>query len=185
MRILVDMDCILVDTMGEFIPRFNRLTGADLHLEDITTFEIKEVVGPELAPYVSQVFLQDDFFHSLKPLPGAVEAFHELRKHHEVRVATTAYGPESAKAKLMWCDRYLNGLARGDVVISGKKERIDADALIDDKPSTIHAWKATVWRMSISIAWPWNGELKGVSTLHAQSGARSEEAWRKICDYLG
>jgi len=78
------MDCVLVDTMRDFIPLFNEIADADLDLHDITTFEITEVVGPDLAPFVKQTFMFPMFFDCLKPLPGAVEAFKFLARHHDV-----------------------------------------------------------------------------------------------------
>ena len=181
MRILFDMDCILADTMGSFISWYNgtvlREGGKPMTMEQVTSFEIKDhVEHPEL---VSKIFKTEGFFSSLQPLPGAVEAFKRLSKRHECRVATSSYGPQSAKEKLEWCDRWL-GLAYRDVIIGGKKHWIDADILIDDKPETMKQWK----RVGISIAWPYNTELADITNHHAQSYLDTEAAWKSIVAFV-
>jgi 5'(3')-deoxyribonucleotidase len=73
------------------------------------------------------------FFESLKPIPGAIEAYNELNKYFEVYILSTApwSNPLSLVEKMNWVKKYLPS-AYKNVIFSHHKNLNVGEYLIDD-----------------------------------------------------
>lgn len=74
------------------------------------------------------------FYANLKPLPGAVEAFHELAKWYDVYIASTPswINPHSWGEKREWVEGYLGEAAFKRLILTHNKSLLKGDYLIDD-----------------------------------------------------
>ena len=111
MRILIDMDNVLVDFRSAL-----RKRGIP-----VDTPDADDLPG---------------LFGEMDPMPGAVEAFHRLSEAgHDLYILTTApWNNESAWVdKLRWVKRYLPDVAHKRLIISHHKNLVSGDVLIDDR----------------------------------------------------
>lgn len=112
-RIYVDMDNVLVDFQS----------GIDL-LDDATrsAFEnrLDEVPG---------------IFAQMKPMPGAIEAMHELHKHFDLYILSTApwNNPSAWSDKLKWVTTHLDNIFHKRLIITHCKNLCKGEYLIDDR----------------------------------------------------
>ena len=186
MRILVDMDGILVDFLAGFLRAYNQKYGDMLRKADIVEWELSRVVKPACNEAgVLSILDEENFFDRLRPLPGAVESILHLDAlGHEVFIATAAGSADSARAKLTWIQHYL-GWSRRRVIITHQKHLIDADVLIDDKPLMLRRWKAQrPDARAMTIAYPYNRVVADLVDVDAHNYEDTTHAWGQIVKAL-
>ena len=182
MRIIIDMDGIVVDAAEKWLRRYNGFYGDSLTKDDMIHWNFQDIVKPEAKKYVGKIWRCPGFFDDMKPMPGAKAAIKALKKvGHEVRICTSPASEDSARAKLAWCSKHLK-MRWSHVFICGDKHWVEADLLIDDKPKNITNWLGAGRPHAMTIAWPFNKELEGVVDCYAQSYRDTEAAWKQIVD---
>ncbi len=111
----VDMDGVLCDYKGAW----DRAKGLDATLS-----------WPQSVP---------GFFENLVPLPGAINAFNQLRGLAGFRVhiltAASVYNPLSYCEKRIWVEKHLGFDMCDDLTITPDKSLLKGDFLIDDHDS--------------------------------------------------
>ena len=77
-----------------------------------------------------------NLFSLMDPVPGAIEAVHELAKHYDVFILSTApwNNPSAWSDKLNWVKKYLGKVFYKRIILSHRKDLIMGDYLIDDRP---------------------------------------------------
>lgn len=112
-------------------------------------------------------------FGLMDPMPGAVEAFHELSKHFDVYILSTApwKNPSAWSDKVEWVHRHLGidseTVAHKRLIISHNKHLNRGHYLIDDRPNN----GAREF-----------GQLPGQQWLHF--GSKQFPDWSAVVDYL-
>jgi len=108
-RVFVDMDDVLVDYASGFEG-----------LEGTPKWKDKTIAG---------------VFYHMKPMPGAVEAFHRLASHYDTYVLSTgAWRNESSWSdKLRWVKKYLGESAYKRLILTHNKALCMGEYLIDDR----------------------------------------------------
>ena len=112
-RIFVDMDGVLVDFQS------------GINQQDEETLKAYEGRLDEI-PGV---------FTCMKPMPGAIDAMHELQKHFDLYILSSALW-ESYTAlsdKMQWIRKYLDDVFLKRVIITHCKNLCKGDYLIDDR----------------------------------------------------
>ena len=156
MRILIDMDGVVANTMG----RLDQLHfDAAIGIENITEWDISKFYPEKRG--VFNFFNLPDIFSKATPIDGAIIAINKLMNiGHEV-IFVTAVPTESMNGyyqKIHWIYRYF-GFAEKNFVATHRKEYIDGDILIDDKPENIVLWlDAHPEGRAILFPQPWNGK---------------------------
>lgn len=89
-RVFIDMDNVLVDFQS----------GLD---------QVSEEVKAEYAGRLDEI---PGLFAKMKPMEGAIEAVHELKKHYDLFILSTApwKNPSAWSDKVEWVTKYLEGM---------------------------------------------------------------------------
>ena len=142
MRICVDMDEVMADTLAEHLRRYNEHYDEALTREDLTGVGIWEGTPPDRFAQVRAFLDADDFFEVLDVMPGAQEVLARLAERHEVFVATQAMVvPNSLGPKFRWLERHFPFLSPRNYVFLGDKSILRADVLIDDMAKNLRIFE--------------------------------------------
>ena len=75
-------------------------------------------------------------FGLMKPMPGSIDAVHELQKHFDLYILSTApwKNPSAWADKVAWVTKYLDDVFHKKLFITHHKDLCIGDYLIDDRP---------------------------------------------------
>ena len=177
--ILVDMDNTLVDWDKEFIKRYCAITGANF--EDVAPlvrnrkfYEIeKNPFGTE-PNIILQVVKEKNFYASLEPFPGALNAMKQMVEAGvDVRLVTSPHPacPASCSGeKYTWLLEHLGEAWVDRLIIARDKTHVQGDLLIDDKPIINGSSKHVSWKQVLfSQSYNKDVELGGRTRLSSWS----------------
>jgi 5'-nucleotidase len=140
MRILIDMDGVIADFDGEFLLRWRARHPDKLYvpLEERTTFYVKDQYPDELKSLVVEILVEPTFFRDMLPVSGAKDALDEMEKMgFEVFICTSPLSTykNCVLEKYEWVEKYLGSAWVERIILTKDKTIINADILIDDKPT--------------------------------------------------
>lgn len=74
-------------------------------------------------------------FGVMQPMPGAIEAVHQLQEHYDCYILSTApwKNPSAWSDKVVWVTKYLDDVFHKRIVITHCKHLCKGDILIDDR----------------------------------------------------
>ena len=74
-------------------------------------------------------------FSLMDPMPGAVEAVHELSKYYDVYILSTApwNNPSAWSDKIVWLTKHFGDTFKKRVILTHCKNLCDGDYLVDDR----------------------------------------------------
>ena len=93
---------------------------------------VSEEVKAEYAGRLDEI---PGLFAKMKPMEGAIEAVHELYKHYDLFILSTApwKNPSAWADKVEWVTKYLDDVFHKRLIISHHKDLCHGDYLIDDR----------------------------------------------------
>ncbi len=134
-------------------------------------------------------------FGLMKPMPGAIEAMHELQKHYDLFILSTApwKNPSAWSDKVTWVTKYLDDVFHKRMVITHRKDLCQGDYLIDDRGKNGTSDFSGEWIEFGSEKFPdWNSVLTylGVVSQERQDFIKSFDYWadrnaENILDSMG
>ena len=140
-RVFIDMDNVLVDFQS----------GLD---------QVSEEVKAEYAGRLDEI---PGLFAKMKPMEGAIDAVHELQKHYDLFILSTApwKNPSAWSDKVVWVSKYLDDVFHKRMVITHRKALCQGDYLIDDRGKNGTSEFAGEWIKFGSEQFPnWESVLK-------------------------
>lgn len=133
-RIAIDMDEVITDFNGKFIPVFNSLFGEKLSRESLNGTTAQQLY-PDLAESIEEIIGEANFFSDLPVIPDSQRVIKKLNEHYEIFITTAAMEfPLSFNAKFSWLQNHFPFISPQNIVFCGDKSIINADYLIDDNP---------------------------------------------------
>ncbi len=112
-RVFVDMDNVLVDFESGLA-------------------QVSEEIKKDYEGHLDEI---PGLFGLMKPMSGAIEAVHELQKHYDLFILSTApwKNPSAWSDKVKWVTEYLDDVFHKRMVITHRKDLCQGDYLIDDR----------------------------------------------------
>ena len=133
MTILVDMDDTIEQLLEAWVKRANEKFDRNVTLDEITGWNVAAPYTGLTRKQIYDVIYEKGFWKTVRPMPGAAEALeYFMKKGHEVFIVT-ATEPEHVEEKMNGLlFRYFPFLTWNQVIITGRKQMIRGDVLIDD-----------------------------------------------------
>lgn len=138
--ILLDVDGTLLDWGAEWdnlrtkmYPTYVRVPLASQQ----THFNLKLNLNEEEMSVVDEMFNYPGFYRNLQPLPGAVDAYHEmLHRGHRVKFVTSPWwsNPTCLQDKSDSILEFFGAAAQSSIIFTGDKTVVQGEILFDDKP---------------------------------------------------
>ena len=119
-RVFIDMDNVLVDFQS----------GLAKVAKDVKAQYADDGTGK---PHYDDI---PGLFALMEPMAGAIQAVHELEKHYELYILSTApwNNPSAWADKVAWVSKYLDDVFHKRLFITHRKDLCIGDYLIDDRP---------------------------------------------------
>lgn len=140
-RVFVDMDNVLVDFESGLA-------------------QVSEEVKQKYEGRLDEI---PGLFGLMKPMPGAIEAMHELQKHFDLFILSTVpwKNPSAWSDKVVWVTKYLDDIFHKRMIITHRKDLCLGDYLIDDRGKNGTSEFAGEWIEFGSERFPdWNNVLE-------------------------
>jgi len=133
MRILVDMDEVLADAIGQFINWYERDFGVRYKREQLEGTRLAHVVPEEHREKVIGYPHQPGFFRDMAVIEDSQMVLEELSKRHEIYIASAAMEfKHSLYDKYEWLDEHFPFIHWKRRILCGDKSVLRGDVLIDD-----------------------------------------------------
>lgn len=134
LRIAIDMDGTIADSVKEQIRRYNAQFAESITVANLRGTTLEAVAPPSRREAVRRAVRDESFFDALEVIDNAREVICELVREHDVFIVSAAMEiPESFTAKHRWLRRHFPFIPERNVVFCGDKSVVDADYLIDDE----------------------------------------------------
>ncbi len=164
MIILVDMDGPLADFEQEFLNRYREQFPDKPYvpLDKRVNFEVYEDYPAEIKESLVAIYCAPDFFVSLPPVPGGIEALQTMHeKGHSVYICTAPVTRTDTciQEKVDWVSKHLGKDWLKRIIITKDKTLVRGDYLIDDKP-VIKGLLAPTWEQVV-YSLPYNAHIQG------------------------
>ncbi len=138
LRICVDMDEVMADTLAEHLRRYNQIFDEEVTTSDLTGKGLWEVTPLDRRQQLRDLLDAEDFFEDLALMPGAQQVLEQLSARFEIFIATQAMSvPNSLGPKYRWLQRHFPFIPATNYVFCGNKSILRADYLIDDLPKNL------------------------------------------------
>jgi 5'-nucleotidase len=172
LRICVDMDEVMADTLAEHLRRYNQAFDEEVTPEDLAGKGLWEIAPEDRQQQVRAFLDAEDFFEDLPLMPGAQAVLKELAGRFEIFVATQAMVvPNSLGPKYRWLQRHFPFVPAAHYVFCGDKNILRADYLIDDHPRNLERFAG-------------QGLLYSAPHNLAVTGFERVENWASVAEYF-
>jgi 5'(3')-deoxyribonucleotidase len=185
LEILCDMDQIISDLHGKWLPALNEKYGYTLTVNDLTNYNVRKIVP--CGEKADEMLGIPGFYRDLKPIVGGLETLREWHDagHDIVIVTSPGRHPECVPDKAKWLDEHLPFLGYRRRLYGSPKEMVQGDVFIDDGPENIIAYRRRNPTTPIlTIAHPYNAHCADLVNLRADGWNRPAHAWAQIRAYV-
>lgn len=135
LRVAIDMDEVLADSLGKHLRRYNDTFGTALDTAHVERHGIEGSVPPERRAAAFALLLEPGFFRDLESIEGSVETVRALTERCDVFIASAAMEvPTSFADKYAWLRERFPFIPPSNIVFCGDKGVVEADVLVDDSP---------------------------------------------------
>ena len=143
-RIAIDMDEVIADSLGKHLRIYNQAFGAHLTRADLAARSLEDSVPEDQAEATRELVAQPGFFADLELIPGSREAVRQLAERYEVFIASAAMEvPTSFADKYAWLREHFPFIDPSHLVFCGDKAILDVDYLIDDTARHFERFRGT------------------------------------------
>jgi 5'-nucleotidase len=132
-RVIIDMDEVIADPMGDMIEWYSKEYGGDVDKEKMLVGSWLKGFPDHHQDMVKERLLSVGFFRNLPVMKDSVRVIKEMNQRYHVYIVSAAMEfPNSLKDKLDWLQDHFPFLTWRQVVLCGDKKLIQGDYMIDD-----------------------------------------------------
>jgi 5'(3')-deoxyribonucleotidase len=133
LRIAIDMDEVMADTIAKFITLYDERHQTKISLDDMHGKEFREILPPHLSATLREYINERGFFRDLPIMPGCQEVVKALHEKYDVYIASAAMEFKySLEDKLDWINEHFPFISWTNIIFCGHKI-LDVDVMIDDR----------------------------------------------------
>ena len=132
-RVLIDMDEVIADPMGEMIGWYTKQYGLEVDYHAMLGGSWIKGFPQQHQLMIRERLLSPGFFRHLPVIPGSVDTLREMNARFEVFIVSAAMEfPNSLKDKLEWLLENFPFLSWRQLALCGDKRLVFGDYMIDD-----------------------------------------------------
>jgi 5'-nucleotidase len=141
-RIIIDMDEVIADPMGEMIEWYRKTHEMEVDWDKMLVGSWVKGFPEQHQPLVMERLMAPGFFRNLPVMEDSVEVLRELNKRYEVFIVSAAMEfPNSLKDKLEWLLEHFPFFTWRQVALCGSKDLVCGDFMIDDHVKNLSGFK--------------------------------------------
>lgn len=140
-RLAVDMDQVMCDLLNPWLERYNNDYNDDLKPSDITSWNFHHIVKPECGEKIYTYLDDQELFRTLPVMDNSQEVLYGLSKQFDIFVVTAPWNPYNMATKHIYLKKHFEFIDERNFVFTRNKGIINADYLIDDKPSNFDTFR--------------------------------------------
>jgi 5'-nucleotidase len=148
MIIAVDIDDVCADLLTEWLRRYRKLSGHELHPRDVTSWNVTAQMLPEHREAGYKVLFDDDLYDGVWPHLGSKGAVQDLRELGRVIFVTSCPNMKAAHHKFEWLERNGFEPTMDNFFVAKDKSIIRADVLFDDGVHNCEAFGGPAYLVS-------------------------------------
>lgn len=133
LRVAIDMDEVIADTIDKFALVYQKNHNFDLKSRLKNGMEVREVLPAGLRPTLSGYINAPGFFRDIRVMPGSQEVVRQLTGKYDVYIVSAAMEfKNSLIDKFEWLAEHFPFIPWTNIVFCGHKI-VDVDFIIDDR----------------------------------------------------
>ena len=137
-RVIIDMDEVIADPMGEMIRWYKEKHGLDVDYNKMLGGSWIKGFPEQHQTMVRERLVGPGFFRNLPVMKDSVEVIGEMNKRYEIFIVSAATEfPNSLRDKFDWLAEHFPFLTWRQLVLCGDKRVICGDHMIDDHVRTV------------------------------------------------
>ena len=141
MRIILDMDEVIVDNYAEYRRQYRELLGVEV---DPAAYHGRKIYDLPGAESIRDTLYHKGHFRNLPPMAGALEGVRELYDKHEVWIVTASMEFRySFLEKYEWIEEHLPFFPWKRLYFCGDKRLVTGDYMVDDKVRNLRTFNGT------------------------------------------
>jgi 5'-nucleotidase len=132
-RIIIDMDEVIADPMGEMISWYKKEYGLPINYQKMLGGSWVKGFPEEHQLLIRERLHAEGFFRRLPVMKNAVDVLKKMNDQYEIFIVSAATEfPNSLKDKLEWLLEHFPYLSWRQLVLCGDKRLVSGDYMIDD-----------------------------------------------------
>jgi 5'(3')-deoxyribonucleotidase/uncharacterized protein with PQ loop repeat len=144
LRVAVDMDEVIADTLTRHLEWYNRATGEKLSPELIAQTGLEAAIPAKHRDLFENIPHQDGFFDDLGLVENSQRALRLLDSSFDLFITSAAMEvPSSFDTKFRWLQKHFPFIPPSRIVFCGDKGIVNADYLIDDRSRHFARFRGT------------------------------------------
>lgn len=142
MRILVDLDCVLINTGEVWVDILNEVHGTTVKYDDVNEWDMTKFFPTLSRDEVYEPLSNGSVWSRVSPIPGARDTIERLiADGHEVYIVTASSLNTIGNKWREVIQKFFPMIKHNNVIVASNKQMIIADVLIDDAPHNIEGGK--------------------------------------------
>ncbi len=140
-RIIIDMDEVIADPMGDMIQWYKKTHGRDVDKNKMIGSWLKGFPEGD-QPIIWERLQSPGFFRHLTVIEDSVDTLRRLNEKYEVFIVSAAMEfPNSLKDKYDWLMEHFPFFTWKQIALTGSKDLICGDFMIDDHVKNLQGFK--------------------------------------------